>query len=178
MKVIDMPGGIQTYDFDCGAKALQLVLAYYGVEIREDELMKELKTDKKSGTSVKNMISVAEQKGFHVFAECGVSLDAIKKYVAQDHPVIVLIQAWAEKYMTIEEWREDNEDGHYVVVVGYEGSVIIFEDPASFRKTWMTAEEFIFRWHDKDPRTGEKLDHFAMALLGKQPASRTLEHMD
>ena len=45
MVIINMPGGVQTYDFDCGAKALQIVMAYYGVEIRESKLIKELKTD-------------------------------------------------------------------------------------------------------------------------------------
>jgi hypothetical protein len=29
--MIDLPSGVQTFDFDCGAKALQLVMAYYGV---------------------------------------------------------------------------------------------------------------------------------------------------
>jgi predicted double-glycine peptidase len=41
--MIDLPGGRQTFDFDCGAKALQLVMAYYGLDVREDELMEELK---------------------------------------------------------------------------------------------------------------------------------------
>lgn len=177
MSIIDMPGGIQTFDFDCGAKALQLVMAYYGIETREDELMKELKTDQ-NGTSVKNMVSVAVAKGFQVVAECGVSLEKVKQYVDQKTPVIALIQAWAERHMTLEEWRDDDDDGHYVIVIGYEGNIIVFEDPSSFRRTWLTAEEFVFRWHDVDPRTKERLDHFAMVLLGKPPASKKLEHMD
>ena len=94
MVVIDLPIGRQTFDFDCGAKALQLVMAYYGIDIREDELMKELKTDR-DGTPVKNMISVAEGKGFQVVAKCGVSLETVKQYVGENHPVIVLVQAWA-----------------------------------------------------------------------------------
>jgi predicted double-glycine peptidase len=175
--IIDIPGGMQTFDFDCGAKALQLVLAYYGIEIREDELLKELKTGK-NGTSVENVIAVAEKKGFQVVAECGVSLDTVKSYVDRDHPVIVLIQAWAERYMTLEDWRESDDDGHYAIVIGYEGTIIIFEDPSSFRRTWMTGEEFVLRWHDVDPRTKKRLDHFAMVLLGKEPAKKLLEHMD
>jgi len=177
MLIIDMPGGIQTFDFDCGAKALQLVMAYYGVEIREDKLIKELKTDQ-NGTSVKNMIAVAENHGFQVIAECGVSLEKVKQYVDQKRPVIVLIQAWADRYMTLEDWRDDNDDGHYVIVIGYEGNIIVFEDPSSVRRTWLTTEEFIFRWHDVDPRTQERLDHFAMVLLGKPPVSKKPEHMD
>lgn len=42
--MINLRIGRQTFDFDCGAKALQLVMEYYGIDIREDELLKELKT--------------------------------------------------------------------------------------------------------------------------------------
>lgn len=175
--MIDLPTGRQTYDFDCGAKALQIVMAYYGIDVREDELMEELKCDS-DGVPVRNMISVAEKKGFQVVAKCELSLDTVRRYVDENHPVIVLVQAWAERYMTLKDWREDNEDGHYAIVVGYNGYAIVFEDPASFRKTWMTEEEFISRWHDVDPRTKERLDHFAMVLPGKQPARKVLEHMD
>jgi predicted double-glycine peptidase len=175
--MIDLPIGRQTFDFDCGAKALQIVMAYYGIDVREDELIGELKCDA-DGVLVQNMISVAEKRGFNVVAKCGVSLETVKQYVDAKHPVIVLVQAWAERYMTLEDWKGDNDDGHYVIVVGHHGYIIVFEDPASFRRTWMTEEEFIARWHDVDPRTKEKLDHFAMVLLGKQPARKVLEHMD
>jgi predicted double-glycine peptidase len=175
--MIDLPSGRQTFDFDCGAKALQLVMAYYGVDVREDELIKELEIDR-YGVPAKNMISAAERKGFQVVAKCGFPLETVKQYVDENHPVIVLVQAWAERYMTLENWKEDNDDGHYVVVIGHHGYIIVFEDPASFRRTWMTEEELIVRWHDIDPRTQERLDHFAMVLLGKQPAKKVLEHMD
>jgi predicted double-glycine peptidase len=175
--MIDLPSGRQTFDFDCGAKALQLVMAYYGIDVREDELMEELKCDIE-GAPLQNMISVAEKKGFQVVAKCGFSLEEIKQSVDARHPVIVLVQAWAERYMTLEDWRQDNDDGHYVIVIGHHGYIIVFEDPASFRRTWMAEEEFIARWHDVDPRTKEKLDHFAMVLLGKEPAYKALEHMD
>jgi hypothetical protein len=99
-----------------------------------------------------------------------VSLETVKQYVDENHPVIVLVQAWAQRYMTLEDWKEDSDDGHYVIVIGHYGYIIVFQDPASFRRTWMTEEEFIARWHDVDPRTQEKFDRFAMVLLGKQPA--------
>jgi predicted double-glycine peptidase len=175
--MIDLVIGRQTFDFDCGAKALQVIMAYYGIDIREDELIKELECDS-DGTPVKNMIAVAQKRGFQVVAQCGFPLEEVKQYVDKNHPVIVLVQAWAERYMTLEDWREDNDDGHYVIVIGYHGYAIVFEDPSSFRRTWMTEEEFVARWHDVDPRTQEKFDHFAMVLLGKQPAVKVLEHMD
>jgi uncharacterized protein YvpB len=124
------------------------------------------------------MIAVSEKKGFQVVAKCGFSLQEIKQFVDAKHPVIVLVQAWAERDMTLDDWRQDNDDGHYVIVIGYHDYDIVFEDPASFRRTWMTEEEFIVRWHDIDPGTKEKLDHFAMVLLGKEPAPKAVDHMD
>jgi ABC-type bacteriocin/lantibiotic exporter with double-glycine peptidase domain len=178
-KLIDLPSGRQAFDFDCGAKALQLIMAYYGVDVREDTLLDELKCSSR-GTPLKNIIPFAEKSGFYVEAKCGVSLETVKEYINKNNPVIVIVQAWANRPMTSEDWKTDYKDGHYVIVIGYTDSVIIFEDPASFRKTWMTEEEFLVRWHDMDPTTETRLDQFAMVLLGKEPAPqhKLMEHMD
>jgi predicted double-glycine peptidase len=177
--MIELPTGRQTFDFDCGPKALQIVLAYYAVDIPEGDLIKELGCDA-NGTPVQNMISVAETKGFQVVTRCGLSLEEVKRFVDGKHPVIVLVQAWADRYMTLEDWKKDNDDGHYVIVIDFYNDNIVFEDPSSFRKTWLTEEEFLARWHDVDPRTHKKLEHFGMVLLGKQPAppQKLFEHMD
>jgi predicted double-glycine peptidase len=176
--IIDMPSGRQTFNFDCGAKALQLVFAYYGIDIREDMLIKELACDS-YGTLANNMRAVAEKHGFEVVAKSGMSLKTLKKYVDDKRPVIVLVQAWADRYMTIKDWKEANEHGHYVIVIGYKDDKIIFEDPSSFPRTWMTEEEFLARWHYTDIRTQRKMNRFAMVLLGKEPIKmRRLEHME
>jgi hypothetical protein len=80
--------------------------------------------------------------------------------------------------MTLAEWRTNYGDGHYGVVIGYEDNIIVFEDPSSIRRTWLTEGEFLARWHDFDPKIGKKLEHFAMVLMGKQPVIRESEHMD
>ncbi|MDD5038256.1 MAG: cysteine peptidase family C39 domain-containing protein, partial [Dehalococcoidales bacterium] len=109
--ILDLPLGRQTFDFDCGAKALQIVMAYYGSDVREDELISELKCCS-SGIGVQQMISVAEMHGFKVVAKSGFTLGEVKQFVDSGHPVIVLVQAWAERYMTLEDWQHDNDDGH------------------------------------------------------------------
>jgi predicted double-glycine peptidase len=175
--MINLRIGRQTFDFDCGAKALQMVMEYYGVEIREDILIKELRTDT-SGTSVDSMISLAQKNGFKVYLTIEVSLEQLKHFVDDGYPVIVLVQAWAQRYMTLEDWKTDYDDGHYAIVIGYNSNIIIFEDPSSIRRTWLTEEEFLARWHDVDPRTKRKLEHFAMVLMGKEPVRKGVEHMD
>ncbi|MDD3677653.1 MAG: cysteine peptidase family C39 domain-containing protein [Dehalococcoidales bacterium] len=177
--IIDLPGGRQTFDFDCGATALQLVMAYFGVEVRMDELYSRLLINS-NGTLIKNIIFVAEEYGFDVIEKYDTGIDEIKRFIDTSHPVIVLVQAWAEKYMTLEEWHEDYDDGHYVIVVGYYENKIVFEDPSSFRKTWLTEEEFLIRWHDKDPETDNIINQFALILTGRkpEPAHKLMEHME
>lgn len=175
--LINLPAGRQTYDFDCGPKALQLVLAYYGMDIREDRLIKDLGTDN-DGTPVENMVMLAQKHRFNVFAECNVAIETLKTFLRNGNPVITLVQAWAEKSMTLGDWENDYDDGHYVVVIGYHNDIIIFQDPSSFKRTWMTEGEFLARWHDQCPRTQRKYDRFALALFGKTPENLAFAHLD
>jgi ABC-type bacteriocin/lantibiotic exporter with double-glycine peptidase domain len=174
--MIDLHIWAETFDFDCGAKALQMVMAYYGVEVREDELIEALGTGME-GTATSDMVVVAQRHGFQVKACCGWALREVKRTVNAGDPVIVLLQAWADRYMTVEDWRSDYEDGHYAIVIGFAKRVLLFEDPASFRRTWLREREFLSRWHDRDTKTNETLEHFGMVLIGRQPVAKTPEHM-
>jgi predicted double-glycine peptidase len=177
VSMIDLHIGKQAYDYDCGAQALQNVMNYYGVELDSDELMRDLGTTEE-GTPPQAMIAVAESHGFEVKSGTQWSLNSVKQYVDEGTPVIVLLQAWADRYMTLDDWRRDWDDGHYAIIIGLNKDVLLFEDPATIRRTWLREREFLARWHDMDVKTGEKYEHFGMVLLGKQPAKLSLEHMD
>lgn len=173
-KVIELGSLRQSFDFDCGVKALQGVFAYYGVEERADKLIESLNADPELGTSVPNIVSVAESRGFTVVTGSNWTLDDLKNYLDQGHPVIVLMQAWSDRQLSLKQWRENYDDGHYVVLVGYDGPVLYFEDPASFHRIWLRENEFVARWHDMDPVTGEKLHRLGIVLLGREPAPKTV----
>lgn len=177
-KVIELHNLRQTFDFDCGVKALQGVFAYYGVEERADRLQEELGADPELGTSMDSMIAVAEKKGFAVQAGTNWTLDDVKRHLDEGRPVIVAMQAWAERPLTTKQWRENYDDGHYVVIIGYDGPVLYFEDPASFHRTWLKEQEFVARWHDVDAVTGEKLQRAGLVLLGKEPVARDAQPME
>lgn len=177
MTMIDLHIGKQIYDYDCGAQALQTVMHYYGVDIGGDELMDALCTSEE-GTPPEAMIRVARQFGFEVKSGTQWSLNQVKQYVDAGTPVIVLLQAWSDRYMTLDDWRRDWDDGHYAIIIGLNKDVLLFEDPATIRRTWLREREFLARWHDVNPKTGEKYEHFGMVLLGRQPAKLSLEHMD
>ncbi len=177
MSMIDLHIGKQNYEYDCGAQALQTVMNYYGVEVGGDELIEKLGTSEE-GTPPQAMISVAQSYGFEVKSGSQWSLNQVKQYVDTGTPVIVLLQAWADRYMALDDWRRDWDDGHYAIVIGLNKDVLLFEDPATIRRTWLREREFLARWHDLDIKTGEKYEHFGMVLLGRQPAKLSLEHMD
>lgn len=174
--LIDLHIGRQTYDYDCGAQALQSLMHYYGTEIRGDALMEALGTSEE-GTPPQALVRVAERFGFKVKSGTHWSLNQVKEYVRMGTPVIVLLQAWADRYMTLDDWRREWNNGHYAIAIGLNKDVLLFEDPASIRRTWLKEREFLARWHDADPGTGEIYEHFGMVLLGKQPSQEALEHM-
>lgn len=176
--MIDLHIGKQIYDYDCGVQALLNVMTYYGTEVDRDELMLTLGTTEESGTPPPAMIAAARKYGFEVQAGTHWPLSRVKKFVEAGTPVIVLLQAWAERYMTLDDWRRDWDNGHYAIVIGFAKDVLLFEDPATIRRTWLREREFLARWHDMDAKTGEKYEHFGMVLLGRQPARASLEHMD
>ena len=106
-----------------------------------------------------------------------VSLEQLRQHLDQGRPVIVLIQAWADRHLTLRQWRNNYDDGHYVVLIGYEGVELYFEDPASFHRTWLRENEFLARWHDRDPVTDEKLIHVGIVLRGREPANGSMREM-
>jgi uncharacterized protein YvpB len=75
------------------------------------------------------------KKGVEVFASSGVSLEELKRYIDNGYPVIVVVQAWADRYMTLEDWRTTYDYGHYAVDIGYQDKIFTFEDPASTHRT-------------------------------------------
>lgn len=174
MKLLDFPELRQIFEFDCGANVLQSVLAYYGIEINEEKILKEAKTSKK-GTLVKNMENVIKNYGLKM---CSASMDIadVKKYIDKKIPVILLIQAWSKNKKN--DWQKDKKDGHYVAAIGYDRNNIYFEDPYSFKRTFLTLKELNIRWH----AVLEKREYlnYGIAVYGKKPKfnSKKTIHMN
>ena len=165
-RLIRVPMTRQATDYTCGVAALQSVLGYYGLEIREDNLSKDLKADPNEGTSYKQIADFARSQGFTVEIKTGLTLDDLKRQLDRKRPVICLIQAWPEKKV---DFEKDWDDGHYVVAVGYDRSNVYFMDPSTLGNyTYIPAREFLKRWHDTD--THEKVVHFGMTISKPRPS--------
>src|SRR3989338_4435827 len=146
MKILDFPILRQTYDYDCGAKATEAVLGYYGLDIREEKIIKIAKTTKE-GTPINGIKKVAKKYNLKCKAK-EMNIEEIKDCINKNIPVILLLQAWTEKKKP--NWKEDWVDGHYVVVIGYDKKKMYFEDPSSILRTYLNLKELKDRWHDED----------------------------
>lgn len=175
MKIINLPQIRQTYGYDCGAKTIQAILVYYGIEIRGDHIMKFAQTTKE-GTQIQSMIRVIKKYGLKTDSR-EMTITDVKNYLNKKIPVILVLQAWTKRKNI--DWEKDWRDGHYVVAIGYTKDRIIFEDPSSFPRTYLSYNELEKRWHDVG-QNGKKYIHHGIAIFGKNPEfiPGKIVHMD
>jgi len=130
---------------------LQAILAYYGINERIDEVIKQVGTTE-TGTPILNFEKVAEKYGLEAKTS-EMKIEDVKKYLDKKIPVILPLQAYGE--------------GHYVTAIGYDSEKIYFEDPESIFRTYLTYEELNKRWHDIIG--GKKYVNYGIAIFGKKP---------
>lgn len=159
-RIIRVPLMRQSTDYTCGVAALQSLLAYYGQDVREDVLSKELHANHKIGTRYKDIQHYAEAHGLSVHVQQGMTLAQLKSSIQSGRPVVCLIQAWAEKKT---DYNTDWNDGHYVVAVGFDDDKLLFMDPSTAgHYAYIPLQEFEQRWHDIDGKV--RLNHFGMSI--------------
>ena len=173
-KTLALPDLRQMTTYTCGVSALQTILFYYGIDTREADLARKLKNTS-SGTEVKHIVRVAKEYGLKANAKQMTAAD-LKNYIKQNIPVIIAIQAWADKNTNYEK---DYDDGHYVVAIGYTPESFIFEDPSTIGRGFIPYSELEKRWHDVGS-DNKKVEHLGIAIYGKKPKfnMNILEHID
>lgn len=172
--ILPFPRFRQTFDYDCGANALQSVLAYYGIDVRAETLIKKLKTSK-TGTVPKNIERVARSYGLKAVLQT-MDVRKVKGCIRKGTPVIILLQAWASKK---KNYKNVWHDGHYVVAIGYDSKRLYFEDPSVIFRAYLTYKEFEDRWHDETSQ-GDRMVNIGIAVYGKRriyDSSKAI-HMD
>jgi len=163
-KTLEFPDVRQSTEFSCGAAAVQSVLRYYGIDYREGSLIKKLKTDDE-GTLIANIIQFLEDKGLQASEYHGMSIDDLKKSIDDGNPVIIAVQAWGDE----EDYDKSEENGHYVVAIGYEKDKIIFDDPSILsNRGYLTINDLKKRWHDYDSGMKKKLINYGIVVKGKK----------
>jgi hypothetical protein len=147
--LLAIPDVRQSTDYSCGASALQSVLAYYGDDWSESELMNMLATSEELGTAPESIVRVAIELGLQASIGENLSLNDLWSALNDEVPVIVALQAWVASKPPGFSWAETWEEGHYAVVIGIDANYVYLEDPSLIgTRGRIPAKEFDERWHD------------------------------
>src|SRR5262249_2865446 len=138
----------QATEYSCGASALQAVLAYWGKDVDEDELMRRLRTTSEVGTYPQDIVRVARELGFEAEVRENLPLDGVDRFTAQGHPMIALAQVWLSEEQMADSVSQEWDTGHYIVVLGVDKEYVYFQDPyARMGKAFIPRKAFEEHWH-------------------------------
>lgn len=161
--LLDFPTHRQDNTCSCGSSVVQSILTYYGIDKRQDDLSKSLHMTK-DGISYTEIID--KLKYYKLQTESGImSQENVKKFIDNQIPVIILIQAYSadKKYS-----KDKYTDGHFVIIIGYDDSKFFIEDPSINNNIgYIPFKELDIRWHGYGQNHNEKLDHYGIAVIGK-----------
>lgn len=141
VKILEFPELRQTYNYDCGASALQSVLQYYGIDEREGQIMKLLNI-KNDGADIPELIKVAEHFGITVEAKEGMTILDLVNAIDNKYPVLVEVQAFPDEPYDL-NWRAGNEYGHYCVCFTKDTKISLLDGRS------LNFEELINEFSDK-----------------------------
>ncbi len=139
-----LPGEYQVFQTfnNCGPAALSMALSYYGVSQTQQELGYALRpyqiaggiNDDKSVT-LEELAQKAEEYGLTAYHRPGGNIELIKLFIGYDIPIIARTLL-----------KKTDDIGHYRVVKGYEGDVIIQDDSLQGKNLRFSQVEFNALW--------------------------------
>lgn len=167
---VPVPLHHQQTSYSCGPAAVLAALRYWKksefARTREAALYGPLRTNK-DGTDPQPMTDfLNQQQGLHAEYLTGVGLSDLKRAVDRGEPPIVSIQAWRDPKRT-QDWTTDWDDGHYLVVIGYDRDNLFFMDPDTIgHYAFIPQGEFMDRWHDIVGPDNVHTDHITIFIRG------------
>lgn len=170
MKILDFPRVRQSHSHDCGPKALQAILVYYGIDAKTGRLTELTKTTAE-GTSISNILATIKHYGLKIVSKA-MTINEIVGYIDKNIPVMIVLQAWTKKDNV--DWKNNWDDGHYVDVIGYDGERLIFMDPSCFYRTSLLYKNVLERWHDVESNGTKYLQH-GIAVFGIKPKYKSIK---
>lgn len=171
---LEFPTLRQFSDWDCGdAGVLCAVLAYYGIEVREDWIVRLARSNQRKGTNAGDILRVLRYYGLP-FRAGRMTVPMIRAAIDRYEPVILTLQAYGNPA----SYKKSDRNGHWVTAIGYLNDWIKFHDSASYCHTWLAVEELRERWHDMDAK-GKRLVHWGCIVSGRPVFRRNkIVHMD
>jgi predicted double-glycine peptidase len=163
---LPVPLTAQATSYSCGAAALAGILRYWKVwDEDETALYPLLNTTPLDGTHPVKLVAGARRYGLQAALREGLELADLAEALKRRETVILDIQAWPENDPTPDDWGDNWEDGHYVVLVGLDRDFIYVMDPSShLGYGYIPRAELAGRWHDYETEDGKRREYRRMAI--------------
>jgi predicted double-glycine peptidase len=170
--MIPLPNVPQPDGISCGDATMLSILLYFAVGKQKiAEIKEEVKTTRKDGTYYLNIVHYANKLGLRAMAIKKMTLERLERCIEKGWPVICSIQAYGAKPQ--DYVRNDMDNGHYVVAIGFDKDNLYFMDPSApawdRRRGWVRKREFVRRWHDDEGMNGnvEIIYHLGIVIHPK-----------
>lgn len=137
---IKVPYYKQSTDYTCGPASLRMVFEYFGKKHTEKELAKLLKTNPRIGTHTDSLEPFVKSHGFYTHTKKGSALEDLKQSISKGHPVIV------------DYYIPETNERHLSVVIHYDDTHIIMNDPWNGEGYKILTEEFKKQWVSENNR--------------------------
>ena len=139
----------------CGPTSLRMMLAYFGRDIQESEIIKSVGGIKKYGVRTVKLAKFVKELGFKT--EClsynrklavgkakikKPNIGDILKYLKQKIPVIICVRC-SLFYNCI---ARPKDKGHFVVITGYKNNFFWYNDPYDGKRHKIKEGELVFAW--------------------------------
>lgn len=135
--MIKLPFFKQSTNYFCGPAVVRMILAFYGQDFTEEELVKILKPTVDIGTGYTDLTNLFIARGLAVSEKQNGSVQDLIDFVNKNIPVIV-------NYV-----EPKDDDGHYAVVVDIKDDFIILNDPWHGPDFKIPVAEFYQRWQSE-----------------------------
>lgn len=126
--LINLPDSRQSEPYSCGATALQMIMAYYGMNVREQDIIDKMDIKEGSGVKMSNIKKIANEYKFETKQD-ELTMPDILKNLDKKIPTITAIK------------KKENDEFHFVIIVGKYNNGLILRDPAKFTYGFISFKE-------------------------------------
>lgn len=172
-KILAFPLYRQTFGWNCGTTAAHMIMSFYDKDMHENKIMKIAGGSKEIGVPIEGLKKVFSKYGLSFDESSNLSTDDLRKNIDKGCPTLIMIQAWTREDNP--DWKNEWDQGHYTVCIGYDENKIVFADPANIKKVWLTDGSLNSRWHGWSD-DGKKIGHWG--LLFTKTSKFSYEEME
>ncbi len=134
----------QKFNHTCGVACVEMLMLYYGKNVRRDILTKKMKTTRKRGTARQAIVATLREYGITCTEWKGNWSDIVQATNRRE-PILINCRDPA------------SGEGHYAIVKGVVGTAAIINDPLHTSPVRLQKNDLAQCWyghHTRDPKKG------------------------